>query len=67
MPKVFVVAWLADANGDPITAENKDNASYIRTELFNCDDAAWSFYSELSEEKGALFASCQDERGESIV
>lgn len=66
LPRLYVVSWLANANGEAVTAETVDQAIFIKTEMFDCDDAAWSKWSDLTD-SAALYASCQNEHGESIV
>lgn len=66
LPRLFVVAFLADANGDAVTEATKANAAYIRTEMYDCEDAAFARWDVLTA-FAALFVSCQDDSGESIV
>jgi hypothetical protein len=63
--EIFVVAYLSDASGNAITQETQNNATYIKTELFNCGDEAWSLWDRLRDT--AMWISCHDIRGESIV
>lgn len=68
MPRLYVVSWLADANGYPVAADKLANAVFIKTELHDNEDAAWSQWDSLATEGFTpAFASCQDWTGESIV
>lgn len=66
IPEIFVVSFLANANGEAVTGDTMANAIFIKTELYDDADEAWSRWDALCE-ANAAFASCQNQRGESIV
>jgi len=72
LPRVYAVTWLCNAAGKPVTAldqlipDAKGYLGFTAADLFNCDDEALARAAEL-EEAGALFVSCLDDRGESML
>lgn len=70
--RVYVVSWLANANGFPVTAAQMSQASFIKTEMHDTRDDALAHWDDLFSahdlgENGPAFASCQDWTGESLV
>lgn len=64
--RYYVVSWLANANGFPVTKDQMANAFYIKTEMHETADDALAHWDEICEADPA-FCSCQDWTGESIV
>jgi len=67
-----VLSWLADANGEPVTATNVANAAFIKTAMFMDDDGDYDngghAYIEFCERyPDALFVSFQEDGGESLI